>query len=144
MTRLEHEDAIIAILKTAMPAGTAVAPLPMGLGDRKALDVRGSAVWVVYAGGKPRPGQDVKTMMHLETWVWSCLVLTKEYRSAKAGAVTALGLLETVNAALSGAKVDAARTLTRLGDQILRLPEGCGLMGYETQFSINVFAPRGA
>lgn len=144
MTRLEHEDAIVAILKKAMPAGVVVEPLPMGLGDRKALDVRGSAVWVVYAGGKPRPGQDPKVMMHSETWVWSCLVLTKEYRSAKAGAVTALGLLEAVNAALSGAKIDAARTLLRLGDQILRLPEGSGIMGYEAQFAINVFAPRGA
>lgn len=144
MTRLEHEDAIVAILKTAVPAGVVVEPLPMGLGDRKALDVRGSAVWVVYAGGKPRPGQDPKVMMHSETWVWSCLVLTKEYRSAKAGAVTALGLLEAVNAALSGAKIDAARPLLRLGDQILRLPEGSGIMGYEAQFAINVFAPRGA
>lgn len=144
MTRLEHEDAIVAILKQAMPEGVVVEPLPMGLGDRKALDVRGSAVWVVYAGGKPRPGQDPKVMMHSETWVWSCLVLTKEYRSAKAGAVTALGLLEAVNAALSGAKIDAARTLLRLGDQILRLPEGSGIMGYEARFEINVFAPRGA
>ncbi len=78
--------------------------------------------------------------------MWSCLcwLNSRNNRSAKAGGCYSLGLLETVNAALSGAKVDAARTLTRLGDQILRLPEGCGLMGYEAQFAINVFAPRGA
>lgn len=143
MTRMEHEDAILAALKTALPAGVTLGPLPLGLHDSKALDVRESAVWVVYAGGQRRADNHPNSKVQGEDWIWLVVVLAKNYRSAKAGAVTGLALLETINAALSGLHING-RTLTRQGDQLANLPDGCGLMGYEARFSINVFAPRGA
>ncbi len=143
MTRMEHEDAIITALATALPAGTVVGSLPLGLGDRKAMDVRESAVWVVYSGGQRRGDNNANSKMQVEDWTWSVIVLAKNYRSPQAGAATGLSLLETVVATLSGLNI-GGRTLTRQRDQLATLPEGCGLMGYEARFSINVFAPRGA
>lgn len=143
MTRIEHEDAILAALKAALPAGVAVGSLPLGMNDRKALDVRDCAVWVVYVGGQRRGDNNANSKMQVEDWTWSVLILAKNYRSSGAASVTGLGLLETVNAALSGLPI-AGRTLTRLRDQLADLPDGCGLLGYEARFSINIFAPRGA
>lgn len=141
MTRAEHEDAILALLRAAIPQNIKVESVPRGLDDPKARDVRDGAVWVVYVGGRKRPSNNALSKVHVEDWTWSVFVLAKTYRSAEQGASEALALLEQVNAALSGAKIQG-RMLTRQGDQLLPMPDESKLIGYEAQFSINVFAPR--
>lgn len=142
MTRAEHEDAILAMLRAALPEGVQVDSVPKGLDDPRVRNVRDGAVWVVYAGGQPRPGEDPTSRVHAESWVWSVLCLAKTYRSEKHGAATALDLLEQAIAALDGAEIEY-RAVTRLGDQLLNVPEEWKLMGYEAQFAVEVYAQRG-
>lgn len=142
MNRIEHEDAIIAMLREALPENVEIAATPLGPNDRRFLDVKSAAIRVVYEGGKPRAGQERGSGLHAEDWTWSVIVLAKDYRSTQSGAIAALGVLEAVIAALNGKPLGAGKLL-RLGDQFLQLPPDCGLMGYEARFSINAFAPRG-
>jgi len=142
MTRAEHEDAILALLRAAMPQGVKVESVPRGLDDPKARDVRAGAVWVVYEGGMPQPGQDPSSPVHAEAWAWSVICLAKTYRSDQVGAATALTLLEAVVDALDGAEIEC-RDIVRIGDRLLPLPaEVEGLIGYEAQFSVEVLRDR--
>lgn len=141
-TRAQHEDEIKRMLANGMPTSAQVDSMPLGLKEPKAFDVRpGGAVWVVYAGGKPDPGQGDLDGEHREGWIWSCLVLSKEYRSSKLANAGALDLLEQVDEVLSGAEIEC-REVVRLGDKLLALPEGKGLVGYEVQFRVEIFRDR--
>lgn len=143
MTRAQCEDAIIALIRAAVPAGVVVDSLPQGLSDRKALDVRGSAVWVVYVGGVPGQNQAMNALVQPETWSWLVIPLSKNYRSPQAGAASALGLLELIVPALAGAEIGAAQ-LSKGRDQLAGLPEGCGLTGYEIIFTLKTYLRRTA
>ena len=122
MTRAEHEDALLAILRPAMPARVRVESIPRGLDDARAPDVRDGAVWLVYAGSQPVPGEEPSSRVHAEIWIWSVFCLAKTYRSEKSGAAQALELLEKTIAALDGAEIEY-RAVTRLDDRLLAVPE---------------------
>ncbi len=141
-TRAEHEDEIKRLLTMKLPDTVQVGSMPLGLDEPKALDVRpGGAVWLVYAGGKPDPGQGDQDGAHRTGWVWSCLVLAKAYRGSTKANASALELLEIVDDVLNGAEIDF-REVVSLGDKLLTLPQGKGLIGYEAQFRVEVFKDR--
>ncbi|KAF5054993.1 hypothetical protein DSECCO2_382270 [anaerobic digester metagenome] len=141
MTRAEHEDAILDLLRAALPQNIKIGSVPRGMEDSKARDVRDGAVWVMYAGGVPAPGEMPASGCHQEFWSWSVICLAKTYRSDQAGAATALGLLEAVIDALDGAEIEG-RNVFRVADAQLAIPEEWNLMGYESQFTIEVFTDR--
>lgn len=143
MTRAQYEDEILALIRAAVPNGVTVDSLPLGLADRKALDVRNSAVWVVYAGGVPGQNQAMNALVQAETWSWLVIPLAKNYRSPQAGSSSALELLELIVSALAGADLGDAQ-LIKGRDQLAGLPEGCGLAGYEILFSLKTYLRRTA
>lgn len=143
MTRTQIEDAIIAILKAALPTVTVVESMPLGMDDKKALDVRDTAVRVVYVGSAAKPNQALGTLVQQEQWSWSVIILAKAYRSPKSGVVTALPLLESTITALAGVEIGDGQML-KVRDQIMTLPEGCGLIGYEAIFTIQTYLRRTA
>ncbi|MFA7174568.1 MAG: hypothetical protein WC340_14380 [Kiritimatiellia bacterium] len=140
-TRPATEDQIIALLKAKLATSVQIDSLPLGLKDRKALDVRSAAVWVVYAGSTSKPNQAAGALVQPETWNWSTLVLAKKYRSAQAAGDAALELLQSVIDILAGEETDAGK-LTKSKDTILGLPEGCGIVGYEAVFSLETYLRR--
>lgn len=140
-TRTATEDQIIELLTGGLASTVRIGSLPLGMNDRKALDVRSSAVWVVYAGSTDKPNQTCSALVQQETWNWSILVLAKKYRSRQDAGDAALGLLESVIDILAGAEIDAGQ-LTKTRDTILRLPEGCGIIGYEAVFSVQTYLRR--
>jgi hypothetical protein len=135
------EDRIIELLKAGLPDSTPVGSLPLGMDDRKAMDIRRSAVWVVYVGSTAGANEVGRGLIQKEARTWSVLVLAKQYRSSRQAGCQALGLLESVCDLLTGAKVDAGE-LTKVRDQILRLPQGCGVMGYEAHFRLKTMLTR--
>lgn len=142
VTRIQHEDELKRLLTAALSTTVQIDSMPLGLDEPKALDIRpGGAVWLVYAGGKPDPGQDDQTGSSRKGWVWSCLILAKAYRSSKQAAASALDLLEAVDTTLDGAKIEF-REVVGLGDKLLTLPKEKGLIGYEAQFRVEVFRDR--
>jgi hypothetical protein len=135
------EDAIIALLSAGLPDSVQVDSLPLGMNDRKALDVRTAAVWVVYAGAVNKPNQSAGALVQPETRNWSCMVLAKKYRSSRDAGDAALDLLEQVVGILAGAMVDGAR-VAKVRDQLMRLEEGKGIVGYEATFSLQTYLRR--
>lgn len=141
MNRTAHEDQLLALLRAAFPSTIQVRSMPRGMADREARTVRDGAVWVMYAGGAPAPGENPSSGCHQEFWTWSVICLAGTYRSDQDGAVTALGLLETVITTLDGVTIEE-RDVFRIADAQLPIPEEWNLMGYEVQFSIEVFTDR--
>lgn len=141
MNRLEHEDRIIELLRKDLP-GVHVDSLPLGLSDRLALQVRTATAWVVYGGGQIKSPADHNVGQHIEYWHWTILILAAAYRSTREGVDAALPLLEAVNESLSWANF-GGRALIHTGDAMLDLKEGCGLVGYESNFFIQSFMRRG-
>lgn len=136
MKRTELEDEIIGLLTTELPGSVRVGSLPLGMEDRKALDVRTAAVWVVYAGSENEPNRIVGGLVQAEGRKWSVLVLAKKYRSSTQAGEAALDLLDQVVDTLAGAEVGGI-PMTKLRDSVLSMPEGCGIVGYEALFSIS-------
>jgi phage gp37-like protein len=141
MTRSEHEDALLALLRAEFPTAIQVRSMPRGIADREAKTVRDGAVWVMYAGGAPAQGEPPSSGSHQEFWTWSVICLAKRYRSDQAGAIAALELLETVIDTLDGATIEG-RDVSRIADAQMAIPEEWNLMGYEAQFTIEVFTDR--
>jgi phage gp37-like protein len=135
------EDALIALLSAGLPDTVQVDSLPLGMNDRKALDVRLAAVWVVYAGSANKPNMSAGALNQPETRTWSCMVLAKKYRSSRDAGDAALDLLEQVVGVLAGAMIDGAR-VAKVRDQIMRLEEGKGIVGYEAVFSLQTYLRR--
>jgi hypothetical protein len=135
------EDAIITLLADGLPDDVKVDSLPLGTSDRKALDVRRAAVWVVYAGAVNKPNNSAGALNQPETRSWSCMVLAKKYRSSRDAGDAALELLEQVVGILAGATIDGAR-VAKVRDQIMRLEEGSGIVGYEAFFSVQTYLRR--
>jgi hypothetical protein len=140
-TRTGTEDQIVALLESALPGSVRIGSLPLGMDDRKALDVRSAACWVVYAGGPAKPNQAAGALVQAQTWSWTVLVLAKKYRSNHDAATAALNLLDQVEAALAGAETTAGQ-LVKVRDTILRMPEGSGIIGYEAVFSVQTYLRR--
>lgn len=140
-TRTATEDQIIALLEAGLPESVRIGSLPLGMDDRKAMDVRSAACWVVYAGGPAKANQAAGALVQPQTWSWSILVLAKKYRSTGEAAVAALNLLDQVEAVLAGSTTDAGM-LVKVRDAILRMPEGSGIIGYEAVFSLQTYLRR--
>ncbi|GAU08141.1 Gp37 family protein [Desulfoplanes formicivorans] len=137
-TRSATEDQIIDLLKSALPESVRIGSLPLGMDDRKAMDVRSAACWVVYAGGPAKQNQAAGSLVQAQTWSWSVLILAKKYRSSHAAATAALELLDKVEDALVGQEI-AAGQIVKTRDSILRVPDGSGVIGYEAVFSIQTY-----
>lgn len=129
-------------LTAALPTTVQIDSMPLGLDEPKALDIRpGGAVWLVYAGGKPDPGQDDQTGSSRKGWVWSCPDPGQGLPLQQASGSQRLDLLEAVDTTLDGAKIEF-REVVGLGDKLLTLPKEKGLIGYEAQFRVEVFRDR--
>jgi hypothetical protein len=137
-TRTETEDQIIALLKAGLPDSVRIGSMPLGMDDRKVMDVRSAACWVVYAGGPAKQNQAAGSLVQAQTWSWSILILAKKYRSSHEAATAALELLDQVEDALAGQEVDAGQ-IVKTRDSILRTPEGSGVIGYEAVFSVQTY-----
>lgn len=141
MTRLQVEDKILELLRAGLPSIVRVESLPLGINDRLALDVRDAAVWVVYDSGRAVENKHLGGLSQAEKWTWSVVILSKNYRSAKSGASSALELLEETIKILVGAKIGDAM-LVKDHDQLANIQDGVGIVGYELYVSLTTYLRR--
>lgn len=135
------EDAIVTLVKAAVPESTTVGSLPQGTKWEEMFRFRTAAVWVAYAGSTAKGNQIVGGLSQPETWNWSVLVFTRNYRSPSDANGDALALMETVIAALAGTMLGDGR-LVKVRDTMIAAPQKTGIVAYEVVFSIQQYLRR--
>ncbi len=133
-SRVILEDSMLAAVHAAMPSAR-VESIPMRDLDARLAGVNGPTVYMIYGAGESGEPQGATLHVQDSAWQWSVFCLDRDYRGDQA-AGSALALLEAVETALVGERMDAGGghrpTVCRLRDELAQLPASVrGVCGYE-------------
>lgn len=144
-SRQAVEDAMLALLRAALPASVPVDSLPSGDPEDAVRGIGDSGVWLLYVGanaGEPKS----MGMLHsqAEAWSWAVVVLARNYRNQADAGRDALALLETSVDALVGVQpLDGLLKISKVSDEVMDLPDSISrYIGYQAIIAVQTHIRR--